>query len=510
MVKYMIDSMLKSRKDKCDEIRIEEIFDENNNSLDVSFKEKFFGVYLDIKYEGHNNYLLIKEMLENADLSNIKRLTVDSTFFNNITELEIFHNLEDIHIDDYFYVLKLETLYRMYEMFPHLKNIFVLKYDPNISYLYDKFDFKIICTDKEFNVIKSGNALINGKNKLDIVKYRFLYINDETKLEDIIELKKYAKKIDTVCFENIDDIKYIDNIIDILDPKAIDNMDIHLSNKDYKDIKLLNKYKNNNISIIYDGYVSCSYKDFINMRMCINYYKSLVPENFSPVEKIMFVYDIIKSLNYEEVEEYESPFMAREIHNILNSGKIVCVGYSMLIKEILTELGIKTTSELINSNIDNDDSKVDPKLCNHERNLVRVDDDKYNLHGIYSLDATWDSANEHEDSLDKYNNFLIPMNKYADVYPRDSYPKLYSYYKGLKPFEEESFSHYINGMIKDTKNYNNLIKSHAVLFSDNADINKYMNADGLNKEQFIEVVTNVKKAFGYKENQLDDEVNKSL
>ena len=30
----------------------------------------------------------------------------------------------------------------------------------------------------------------------------------------------------------------------------------------------------------------------------------------------------------------------------------------------------------------------------HARNFVRIDDDKYNIHGLYAMDITWDSDKE--------------------------------------------------------------------------------------------------------------------
>ena len=87
----------------------------------------------------------------------------------------------------------------------------------------------------------------------------------------------------------------------------------------------------------------------------------------------------------------------------------------------------------------------------HARTLIRLDDEKYNIHGIYTLDSTWDSQKKelstvtskegkeeiryereegdtlikNYDSLALYRNFLVPYRDYRNLYKTDSKPAIF-------------------------------------------------------------------------------------
>ena len=111
----------------------------------------------------------------------------------------------------------------------------------------------------------------------------------------------------------------------------------------------------------------------------------------------------------------------------------LCVGYAEFAKQLLNEVGVKCISDSVTCIGEN--SEVE----HHQRNFVRIDDDKYNIYGLYAMDITWDSdkdiaiikdEEENEiviarptedqqnqiidkyDSLVLYRHFLIPMDTY--------------------------------------------------------------------------------------------------
>lgn len=192
---------------------------------------------------------------------------------------------------------------------------------------------------------------------------------------------------------------------------------------DYEKLsKLTNKTK---LDINYDGYV-CSCEEFIPLVETIKWYRELLDSgNLSPVEKLMQAYDIVKSLNYDEEDIKPDDVISRAPHMLISDSRIVCAGYCRLFEEIFSKYdnGIS----VLKFNVEED---------NHTRLLVRIDDDKYNLHGIFALDPTWDCAlsdNDKKDkkfldsynSLDFYRFFLVPMNDYFRMFTTNEKPRLY-------------------------------------------------------------------------------------
>lgn len=59
------------------------------------------------------------------------------------------------------------------------------------------------------------------------------------------------------------------------------------------------------------------------------------------------------------------------------------------------------------SKYNNDLKNIPTELGGHQRNIVKIDYDKYNIHGIYVVDATWDNSI----TKDLYNNSTSTFDK---------------------------------------------------------------------------------------------------
>ena len=221
----------------------------------------------------------------------------------------------------------------------------------------------------------------------------------------------------------------------------INNVRVVLENKNYKNISMLKRI-NKDLKIQYDGVNNCcSLEEFVAMRETLNYYKSLIEgKNFSQLEKVMFAYDLIKSFEYQEAEVKSD---SRTIHNIVRDGKIVCVGFAKFFTQLLNEMGI--SGEVVSVNVLRDGQQF-----GHARNITKIDDDKYNIHGVYAFDPTWDCAHnivryiaedgkekikevvdikdgekilKYYDNLTLYNHFLVPGSLYSTVFKDETKPK---------------------------------------------------------------------------------------
>lgn len=141
----------------------------------------------------------------------------------------------------------------------------------------------------------------------------------------------------------------------------------------------------------------------------VNEVKSL---NFSPLEQIMYVYDKVRDRVYKKESTSESIFESRDITKVLFGDKIVCVGFAKIFDIILKKIGINTKIYDILSKDGNG---------GHERNVVYINDKKYDVEGIYYFDTTWDSKKGNDNNyLNKYKFFAITK-KEIDKYTSKDY-----------------------------------------------------------------------------------------
>lgn len=131
--------------------------------------------------------------------------------------------------------------------------------------------------------------------------------------------------------------------------------------------------------------------------------------NLSPLEQIMYAYDLVRDRVYTSEGKNEDYSVSRDISSALLGDKIVCVGYAIIFEKVLNNLGIGSKAVSIKR-------KSNPAF-GHRRNMIYVNDPKYDVDGIYYFDATWDSKKKNSESsfLDSYKFFCKTkreINKY--------------------------------------------------------------------------------------------------
>ena len=158
----------------------------------------------------------------------------------------------------------------------------------------------------------------------------------------------------------------------------------------FKDIKF------NNLNLIIDNdYYDYPYLEYLEEEKKLDdLVKDIKNKNLSPLEKYIFVYNIVKNFKpYKENNEDKD--QARNIRYILNNDFIVCVGYAKLLVTLLDKVGIDATELSVEVDISYDDGfTLEEKtalLAGHQRVIVSIDDPKYNIHGLYISDPTWDN-----------------------------------------------------------------------------------------------------------------------
>jgi hypothetical protein len=266
---------------------------------------------------------------------------------------------------------------------------------------------------KKLNINK-----INRYNKTSLtINLPFnLFFKDDCLYNEEDDFEKLLKYIDSIEILNIN-IKQTDLIDEIIKNiwkienkinKKIKFINIITENKTINNLEKLKFLEDGRIVKIWyeDGITDCTIDEFITMRNNID---SIVNDakqkKLTNLEKIIYVYDIVKKFNYQKSQDNYS-MEGRQLHKIFNTNKIVCSGYTRIISQVLNELGIQTgIYKLITNNNEL-----------HARNLVHIIDETYNINSIYSMEPTWESAFRQENS---YGLFLTPINKLKEYFPKE-------------------------------------------------------------------------------------------
>ena len=132
--------------------------------------------------------------------------------------------------------------------------------------------------------------------------------------------------------------------------------------------------------------------------------KEIEKFDFSPLEKIMYVYDIVRDKVYVEVDENEDKNISRSLSSALLGNKIVCVGYAKIFRTILEKLGISSHEVYL---------YYPNKNGGHARNEVYIKDEKYAVDGVYYFDPTWDSKESENDNSYLFSYRYFAMTKLA-------------------------------------------------------------------------------------------------
>ena len=287
------------------------------------------------------------------------------------------------------------------------------------------------------------------------------------------------------------------NSIEDLNSKMV----IYISNE-INDINHLNKlketYHDKEIVINWNNELSFI-DDVISAVYMIDYYKSVIDDNLSSLEKVTMAYDIVKSHYYKEYN-VKHTMKSRHITEMVNNDYIVCRGYVNIFNRLLREM--KVNASVLNLSLKSNDKVV----AEHSRSFVRLTDEKYGIDGYFVFDPTWDSiGNEH---YYQFNGKYAKYNKGK----KDDYEKadsLVSYIHFLVPLQsyESKFSNSHNeNIILQNKTKLDSKLTHDILHT-NQNRN---NGNALSILSFVNLLYNVKLAEGYSIDDIPRLIQESL
>lgn len=527
-----------------DEISLDDlgrVLDENEKiDLSISYDENTLKTIYVFKE--------LNDLIINNLPRSIKSMTIPVDFVsNNLEALKEFKSLEEISFNSYRFLTSEELKF--------LSENTSIKRINFGGYIFNIEDYKgsIFVSTSGGNKILFDDIVINNDNENSNIKENTLEVKsiNNFSIEDLDKVFPYIKsdinkvKIKSNTGEYSIDIKDKDVSIEVTDPDM--NISAYLFNyfknkgynvndvcfcltdfmrnpvvKDYTDFdySLLDSLSTLvNLKVNYEGNTkTSSYDDFKGLVMSMKWYRSLLNDyDLSPVEKLAFGYDIMKTFEYKEATN-EDVFESREPYKIIKTGNIVCVGYTNMLAEILkgTE-GISFTDFSVSC------YKEDDKTLSgyHSRGLVKVDDDKYDIHGVYVVDPTWDSYKKNGNkrlgndytAIDLYTYFLISPEDYKKVFPHDSVPNFFKKdyeYLNLNMDNLDSYNELSDKDFTDkdlfTFNFKELFDSSV----SNERKLEYLKGKKLNKKTIMEIVRNTRLAEGFSKENVDKEMDKIL
>lgn len=356
----------------------------------------------------------------------------------------------------------------------------------NFERIYDKF--------KSNKAINEVNIMLNNGHNYEI---KFL---DERTIDSIVINDGNIDAINKFYGYLVNKGYEIDNIIIDVDGINYENIDLS---------SLMEIRENCNITFKYSTLDEAGFDDFWGLVEAMKWYRSMIDDEMSPAEKLMFAYDILKTFEYHE-NQYNKD-NSRAPHSIIRDGDIVCVGYTSLLRELLKNKddNLKVGAVSVTCYYKNGDYRG-----SHSRGLVSIDDDKYDIHGIFIDDPTWDSYNrdgkyslgKDYNALDLYQYFLIPKSDYRKVFPHDSIPNIFNTI--AKACDNGPWSRTLS---LDSQ-YNMALYDSALKNKDNIsseEIEKRINmAKRPSLATFNEILYNVRLKEGYSSDQAWDDISR--
>lgn len=503
---------------------------------------------------------VFKFIVEHAN-KEIKHLSLPNSCFKDISFLSQFPNLETLTITGYCKLDEYEIDF--IKKNTSIKEIFtssgaIVKYDyipkddeiylskpkevfisgnitntcTRVPYSYSSIETKVAGTNINFDLLEQAISQIDypeGKHpeRLEITSNKLLEeygISNDT----LLRLKfNENNEVEELFYNGIEDISKLREIVSRIEKKTkIHKIVLKCENKTYENAYYLNSIaKKYPVEINYGDLHNCTVEEFLAMRETLDFFNDLVQaNNLSPAEILMYAYDIMKTFRYKENKEDKDK--SRYLHNIVMTDYIVCVGYAKFMEQILKENNIKAVEVGVTCDLGNGEHG------GHARNLVYLDDDKYDIHGIYAIDATWDSAkgrpilitDEHgkrfvvkeareTDTVEKdydanalYRHFIVPADEYEDVFIKDTIPPV------LKLQIEDKYDEFY----QDTNKYGPFITTRTdltALFGEipsKDDLKDALRVRKPSLETFRNILFTVRQAQGYTKEEALDSVEETV
>lgn len=175
---------------------------------------------------------------------------------------------------------------------------------------------------------------------------------------------------------------------------------------DFQRLKELQRELQDDMEYLYfameENQLPVSYRDFYHTLEKIESLAVQVKSfQFSPLEMAMYIYDIVRDHVYVKGNYPEE---ARDLSRVLLGDKMVCLGYARFMKAIVDRIddpNLRCEISILWS---------EQREDGHARNVLYINDEKYQVQGVYYSEPTFGRKMSEEDQnwLTDYRFFLLP------------------------------------------------------------------------------------------------------
>lgn len=384
-----------------------------------------------------------------------------------------------------------------------LENTITKKNKNSVSVTANTFDFKYMdsvlkCKIDDINLIE-----IDGNKE----EFKIMFDGKDVTIEVSSKNMDISKDF-VLFFKNKGyNVKEVTINMELPGKNILDKEKIKYLDYDYEELDKLSTEVD--LSVKFSVIDKSSYEDYRGLVESMKYYKEVITDyDLSPVERLTFAYDLVKSFSYKESPNEKNE--SRNPYKIIRSGYIVCAGYTAMLEEIMSNIDDKVRVSDFGVTCYKDDGTYE----HHSRAMARIDDDKYNIHGFYIMDPTWDSykkngkdvLKEDYNALDLYRYFLVPISEYNRVFPNDSNVRIFDFkYRNLN--NELVNNEFFNKEHNDFEFSQEITKIYAKDTS-KEEILKSINSPKIEFNTLMEIIKNTRLAEGYNNEQVKEEMEK--
>lgn len=426
------------------------VFFDNLMAIHPSYYKEYYQDIIDFIKELNCNDICLYQYDESI---------LEAVVSNN--NIKMIH-LPSLDLDTYNILKKREDL-KIQVNSNNTKNI-----DPSLINIFD---------GKIFNNIT--RSLVRYYNYQKLQTLDSIDIVDKLSDEEINYLNRYASNLKTIKLSS-------EKMIEVINKIDNPNINIELRINQYVPTSVLNELKGRPIFIKYKrfSYEPLSLEEYLSLsRKLDDMVGGIEDIGLSPLEQFLYVFD--KAKNYKQYKEADDRNEARNLKYVLDDSKdyIVCVGYANLLMELCHRIGVPCIENPVSlNNIDKNDYNG-----HHARLMVKLDDDKYGIHGCYQTDPTFSSKVE----MDLYPTALMTVSEahasslhyyYDDsvIYSSDSYQEFHM--RLGKKVEKQEYE--LKRLLEDMKSLDNLNNTFMELDS----YKKFNSLPIYNKEDVFELL----------------------
>lgn len=328
-----------------------------------------------------------------------------------------------------------------------IKELKVENFDKNIG--LKKLNYKIIpLINKKFTSEKFQNIIFD-----DILKFKTLEIElpikDDVEKDDKVVSEKNDLEliinslvdIDILSFTLIDNgeksIEQSKKIIDEIEKSigsVIENIYYVTGNRTIENIEELKSVdENHKLCIMYNKDIICSLDDFICMRKYIDRIINKIKKyKLSPLERALMAYDMVKDFYIVNNKYMVDKSVSKYVHRLFKVNNINCQAYSSLYTQILHELKVNAADFMLYSPLVSESFLTKE---NHCRTMVYLNDEKYDINGLFSTDVVWDSIKKIQKKYN-YEFFLTRAKNLNEQFLNEKYNNEINFLINNYPFEK--------------------------------------------------------------------------